>query len=252
MNEIDLKNKVASLGTVLGIWAHPDDESFMTGGLVSVATSNGQTVVCVTATKGELGVQDESKWPADKLADIRAKEITDAMQILGVKHHHFLGYSDGSCGNEDSKEAVRKIMEIIDKYKPDTLLTFPPDGGTGHPDHICASNWAHEASRQAALPLYYAVDLEEQYQQHMQELDERFNIYFNLETPRRLKKDECDLLLELTPEITNQKCKAYEAMPSQTRRMFDEVGFQKICESMSIEGYVKADKPRQWGTPKSV
>lgn len=250
MNDTDLKKKVASLGTIMGVWAHPDDESFMTGGLVSIAAANGQTVICVTATKGELGIQDESKWSAEKLADIRAAEIADAMKILGVKHHHFLGYTDGSCNQASASEAVGKITELIEKYKPDTLVSFPPDGGTGHPDHICASGWALEASKNTGAVLCYAVDLEDQYRKYARELDKKFNIYFNLDTPARASLEECDILLELTPGIAKQKCRALQAMPSQTGRMFEEVGFLKMCEAMSVEGYIKSDKNREWGRPK--
>ena len=50
---------VADLGTVLGIWAHPDDEAYLSGGLMSIAArDHGNRVACVTATRGELGTAD--------------------------------------------------------------------------------------------------------------------------------------------------------------------------------------------------
>src|SRR5918998_1048475 len=54
---------VAELGTILGIWAHPDDEAYLSGGLMAMARDNGSRVVCVTATRGELGTPDPAAWP---------------------------------------------------------------------------------------------------------------------------------------------------------------------------------------------
>ena len=51
------------LGTVLSVWAHPDDETYLCGGLMADAVRRGNRVVCVTATRGELGSPDEERWP---------------------------------------------------------------------------------------------------------------------------------------------------------------------------------------------
>ena len=59
---------VAELGTILGIWAHPDDEAYLSGGLMALARDAGPRVVCVTATRGELGTPDPATWPPDRLA----------------------------------------------------------------------------------------------------------------------------------------------------------------------------------------
>ena len=64
------------LGSILAIWAHPDDESYCCAGLMAAAVRAGERVVCVTATRGELGSTDLERWPAGpQLADVRTKEL---------------------------------------------------------------------------------------------------------------------------------------------------------------------------------
>ena len=53
------------LGTLLGIWAHPDDETYLSAGLMARRSVDGRRVVCVTATRGEGGSMDEERWPPD-------------------------------------------------------------------------------------------------------------------------------------------------------------------------------------------
>ena len=81
----------------MSVWAHPDDESFLAAGVLAAAVRNGQSVICVTATRGEEGFQNTDKWPADKLSDIRTAELEAALKILGIHEHHWLNYRDGRC-----------------------------------------------------------------------------------------------------------------------------------------------------------
>lgn len=84
---------MSQLGTILGdrilgIWAHPDDETYLCGGLMARAVQSGARVVCVTATRGELGSTDPDRWPAGAaLAEVRTRELEDALGRLGVTEH---------------------------------------------------------------------------------------------------------------------------------------------------------------------
>ena len=60
---------MAELGTILGVWAHPDDETYLTAGLMARAADDGERVVCVTATKGEGGSWDEKRWPSETMGE---------------------------------------------------------------------------------------------------------------------------------------------------------------------------------------
>ena len=98
---------VAELGTILGIWAHPDDEAYLSGGLMALARDNGQRVVCVTATRGERGTPDPVAWPPDRLAAERTQELAQCLSVLGVHEHHWLDYRDGECAGADRTRPSR-------------------------------------------------------------------------------------------------------------------------------------------------
>lgn len=247
-------DKVERLGSILGVWAHPDDETFMVGGLMAAAAKNGQMVACLTATRGELGVQDDRRWPAGTLAVTRERELDKALSILGVIEHHWLDYQDGRCSAVDPAEAVDRVLAFIEKYQPDTVITFPPDGGTGHPDHITVSNWARAAAARRSKPpkVYFAANLLGVYNRYLAELDRRLNIFFNLEKPCPVPEADCDFVFELTPELCELKFRALAAMPSQTERMIKTAGEEKLRRIIECECLVDADKPREWGRLKSA
>src|SRR5687767_5080808 len=143
---------VAGLGTILGIWAHPDDEAYLSGGLMAMARDVGSRVVCVTATRGELGTPDPETWPPQRLAAERTVELARCLEVLGVSEHHWLGYGDGRCADAPASEAAGSLCDRIDALRPDTVLTFGPDGITGHPDHQAVSAWVTAAFDRAAPP----------------------------------------------------------------------------------------------------
>ena len=148
------------LGTMLVVGAHPDDETFTAGGLMAEGVLSGERVVCITATRGEEGSQDEQRWPPADMGRIREAELKRCLAVLGVGEHHWLGYIDGRCDTVDPTEATEKIRVFIEEVRPDSVLTFGPDGMTGHSDHKCVSSWTTAAFAQAAKPgarLYYAT-----------------------------------------------------------------------------------------------
>jgi LmbE family N-acetylglucosaminyl deacetylase len=149
------------LGDILGVWAHPDDEGYLSAGIMAHAVRTGRRVTCVTATRGEAA--DPERWPPEDLAKIREAEMREAMAILGVTDHRWLDYRDGRCAAVDPEEGALRIARIIEEVRPDTVLTFGPDGQTGHPDHIAVCDWTTRAVEQSApgIGLYYATNSEE-------------------------------------------------------------------------------------------
>lgn len=246
-------NPVAQLGTILGVWAHPDDESFMVGGILNMAAANGQQVICVTATKGEQGIQDESKWPAATLGQAREQELKKALQILGIQNHHQFDYGDGKCADVDEAEAVGRIKQLIEEYKPNTIITFPPDGMTGHADHQAVSRWAREAAIQSdSKPqVYFAVQTQEAYDSFLRVMDEQFNVYFATDNPIFVPEAECDILVKLEPQVAEQKARALQAQESQFTKMFESLGFKGVEFAVGVEGLVKAEnRMKFWPSSK--
>ena len=214
------------LGTVLMIWAHPDDETYLAGGLSAVLTDAGHRVLCVTATRGEAGVSSAAALSRDRLAEIRAAELEEALRILGIGEHHWLDYPDGGCAGIDSKEAAERIASVLADVRPDTVVTFGPDGFTGHPDHQAVSLWTDLAlTRTSWRPrLLHAVAREQVVDR---ELAEDFGVY-ELGRPRVCADDELDVLLELDGVVLDRKVDALLRQVSQTRGLVEAVGLERF------------------------
>jgi N-acetyl-1-D-myo-inositol-2-amino-2-deoxy-alpha-D-glucopyranoside deacetylase len=156
---------------LLLVHAHPDDESIATGGVMAKYAAEGAQVTLVTCTRGEQGeiVPDDLKHlgTGRLLADQRVDELADAMKVLGVTDHRFLGpYEDsGMIGtpeneratafwNADLDEATAHLVKVIDEVRPHVVVTYDENGGYGHPDHIQAHRVAMAAVDAAADPRY--------------------------------------------------------------------------------------------------
>lgn len=237
---IDSASEVATLGTILGIWAHPDDEAFLSGGLMALARDIGSRVVCVTATRGELGTADPAEWPPHRLAAARTDELVRSLGILGVSEHIWLGYHDGQCEEVSSSEVVTRLCGIIRQVQPDTVLTFGPDGITGHPDHQVVSAWATAAFDLAATAgarLLYAT-LAERRGPRWGALNERLGIFqpgYPLMTPaHRLAVD-----LVLDPATAARKAEALAAQETQTSGLIATMGVDQFTAWVGDEAFVE-------------
>jgi LmbE family N-acetylglucosaminyl deacetylase len=208
-------NDVARLGTILSIWAHPDDETYLAGGLMAAAAQNGQRVVCVSATAGELGTDDATRWPPERLGRLRRWECRAAMSVLGIDDHRWLDYPDGGLADIDPGEPVRRIQTIVADVRPDTILTFGPDGGTFHPDHQTVSRWVDAAvdpgHQTRVLHAALAQDHLDAWGDHY----EAWGIYLTDERPVAVPDHELAVRLRLRGAALDQKIAALCAMYSQ-------------------------------------
>jgi LmbE family N-acetylglucosaminyl deacetylase len=163
---------------LLAVFAHPDDESMGMGGTLVKYAADGVETHLVCASRGERGwAGPEEQDPGlEKLGQLRTSELENAAQELGLKSLHFLGYIDGDVDQADHAEATRKIVTQIRMIKPQVVVTFPPDGNYGHPDHIaigqltcaavlCAADSSYVdfegQSSHRVSKLYYMVDGED-------------------------------------------------------------------------------------------
>jgi LmbE family N-acetylglucosaminyl deacetylase len=215
----------ADLGTILGVWAHPDDEAYLTGGLMALAQQAGQRVVVATATRGEAGTSDPDVWPPRRLARVREAELRASLAALGVTEHHFLGYVDGTLPDQDLREAISRVADIVTAVRPDTIITFGPDGLTGHADHRRVSTWATVA-RELVVPdarLLYASTTA-RFAERWQHLHDRFDIYMDPDLPGRTSSERVALELELDGAIADRKLVALRAQASQTAGLIAAMG----------------------------
>jgi LmbE family N-acetylglucosaminyl deacetylase len=141
---------------LMGIWAHPDDECFGSAGTMDRATRTGHLVAVVCATRGEQGkIADPALATAENLGQVREGELRAACAAVGVTDVSFLDYVDGHLPEADPREAVGKIVAHLRRFRPDVVITFAPNGGYGHIDHVAIHNLTLAAIPAAADPAQY-------------------------------------------------------------------------------------------------
>jgi LmbE family N-acetylglucosaminyl deacetylase len=227
-----------SSATLLGVWAHPDDEAYLSAGLMAHARRRGDRVVVVTATAGEHGTDDVDRWPPRRLAAVRRRELRAALAAVGVTEHHVLGYPDGGCHDHDGRA---RVAEIIARIRPDTIVTFGPDGMTGHPDHRAVSAWTtgawHATGRRATL--WYAT-LTRSFHDRWSALNDSIGLWSSTEAPPCTEVHELAHLLELGDATLDRKLAALRAHASQTGALIDLVGEATFRAWWSNEAFVDA------------
>jgi LmbE family N-acetylglucosaminyl deacetylase len=241
-------SEIRELGTILSIWAHPDDEAYLCGGIMAMATAAQSRVVCVTATRGELGVTEPTRWPPDQLPAIRGAELAECLRILGVTEHRWLGYPDGGCASVSVDTAAHQIAEIISEIAPDTILTFAPDGQTGHPDHIAVHRWSVEAVRRTGIgTLQVVANTQEWLDDHLAQWTELGAIVGD---PPVAWTGPLSIDVALTGEVLDRKLAALAAQASQTEALRAIVGEERYREFIRIERFAtftlgKVDRSEQ-------
>jgi LmbE family N-acetylglucosaminyl deacetylase len=232
---------VQNVGTLLGVWAHPDDEAYASAGLMSLARANGNRVVVATATRGEQGTPDPDIWPPHRLAAIREREMRASLAALDVREHRFLGYTDGTLSDVPSKRAVEQIVDLIYEIRPDTIVTFGPDGLTGHDDHRSVSRWVrtawHRTGRRARL--WYATFTPE-FHDHWHDVNRDVGLWMPGAQPPSHESSDLAFALRCDETMLDQKMVALRAHASQTLPIVERMGIHRYRRWWSTEAFVAA------------
>lgn len=144
---------------LMAVVAHPDDEALGLGGTLAKYASEGVEIFLVTATRGESGRyrghRGDMHHPGpEKLARIRESELKAAATVLGIREVTLLDYPDLGLDRANAREAVARIALHLRRTRPDVVVTFPPDGAYGHPDHIAICQFTTAAVAAAASPSF--------------------------------------------------------------------------------------------------
>ena len=153
----------AAMATVVAFHAHPDDEVLLTGGTLAGAVAAGHRVVIVVATDGYMTAVSDGASP--RLGELRASAA-----VLGVHRVEYLGYADSGHGailypdppdrrrfvRADTEEAAGRLAALLCQERADVLLSYDPNGGYGHRDHVKV----HEVGKRAAQLAGVATVLE--------------------------------------------------------------------------------------------
>jgi LmbE family N-acetylglucosaminyl deacetylase len=227
--------------TLLGVWAHPDDESYLSSILMSRVASAGGRVVMASATRGEGGGSGDPR----ELAALRERELRTAMSHLGVDDVRFLGYADGHCATVDAEAGIGSIVALIEDVQPDVMVTFGPDGITGHPDHIAVSRWATAAA--CALghdELLYATMTDDFARQH-HALHSSIGIWMGGSAHTVAA---ADLALHVAPATAHEralKARALRAHASQTTALIDLIGAD-VFDAWWVDEFFRRPTAAEW------
>lgn len=233
------------IGTLLGVWAHPDDEAYLSSGLMSRVRNHGGRVVVVTATRGERGTDDPARWPPARLSVVREQELRASLAEVGVHEHHWLGHADGELDGVPVSRGAAELVRLIEDVAPDVIVTFGPEGMTGHADHRAISAWTTEAWRRTGrrAELWYAT-LTHEYHRDWGELSQRVGLWMDDAEPPVTHPSELSVTVRLSGSMLASKYRALRAHASQTRALEDLVGPARYREWWSTESFVSAERVR--------
>jgi LmbE family N-acetylglucosaminyl deacetylase len=153
---------------LLWVLAHPDDESFGSAGTMAWARDAGLRTAYICATRGEAGgIREPELATRDTLGAIREHELRAAMARLSLSDLRLLGFRDSGMENtpdndhplalinQPSEVLLAHLVGHLRDMRPDTVITFGPDGVYGHPDHVCIGSITTQAVVLAADPSWH-------------------------------------------------------------------------------------------------
>ncbi|REE94943.1 PIG-L family deacetylase [Thermomonospora umbrina] len=163
--------------TLMAVHAHPDDEVIGTGGAFVRYAGEGVRTVLVTCTNGEQGDGPGGVKPGDPAHDQedvarrRLGELRESTAHLDIGDVELLGYRDSGMDGWDTNhapdafanipldDAARRLAALMERYRPQVVVTYDEIGGYGHPDHIQAHRIAMAATELTGIPdkLYYSA-----------------------------------------------------------------------------------------------
>ena len=213
---------------LLGVWAHPDDEAYLSAGLMARVIEAGGSVTVVTATRGEKGTDDPAKYDSDEFGEFRRGELEASLAELGVHDVRFLDLRDGECDFADDAPVVDQIVDVIADVQPDTIITFGPDGMTNHDDHKAISRWATEAWRRTgATDLFYAA-VTNDFVSGFETIHNDLGVFNDFPTgrPPAVSRDKVAMQAQLSVSELARKRRALAAHGSQTTKLAELMGEQ--------------------------
>jgi LmbE family N-acetylglucosaminyl deacetylase len=202
---------------LLAVLAHPDDESMAAGGLIVRHTRSDVMVHLVCATRGEQGWGGKPPGARrEDLAKIRTAEMEAAATALALAGVEIWDYPDGGVDKCDSTEITQRIWQAITTVQPAAVVTWGPDGGYGHPDHIAVgacTDAAVAAMPEGHRPALYHLAVDEQLAGFYREAARLTSV--DGEALPAVIADHVDVVLELSADEVQMKLRAVDCHQSQ-------------------------------------
>ncbi len=156
--------------TLMAVHAHPDDEVLSTGGVLAAAAAEGIRTVLVTCTNGEQGDAPGGIKPGEpghdeaRVRELRLEELKESVGLLGISDVELLGYNDSGMDGWEANgrptafanipldQAADRLVALMERYRPDVVVTYDENGAYGHPDHIKAHLITVAAIEKSGIP----------------------------------------------------------------------------------------------------
>ncbi|MGZ4620454.1 MAG: PIG-L family deacetylase [Blastococcus sp.] len=251
--------------TLMAVHAHPDDEATGTGGVLARYAAEGVRTVLVTCTDGRCGDGAGGVKPGEpghdpaSVAAARRAELEASCTILGVSDLEVLGYFDsgmagwstndvpGSFWTTPVEDAAGRLAELIDRYRPDVVVTYDPFGFYGHPDHIQAHRITMAAlERTASAAKVYWTTMPHSTMAKFGEMAREAGMEMPDEPPADfpqigLPDDQITTWVDVTA-FADRKFAALGAHASQEETMpFLSMGVERFAAVMGVETFVRVD-----------
>jgi LmbE family N-acetylglucosaminyl deacetylase len=213
--------------TLMAVHAHPDDEASSTGGVLARYSAQGVRTVVVTCTNGEFGDAPGQVKPGQDghdeqaVARLRLTELRESCKILGVTDLELLGYHDSGMPEWDYRNrpdafcnipqelVAARITALIERYRPQVVISYDDMGAYQHPDHVHAARSAAAAVASSGLPAKF-------YQTAMRRSDWR-----KIMVALREAGEDVGEFDEITPEMEQQ-------MAGEERRITTTVDIRDV------------------------
>jgi N-acetyl-1-D-myo-inositol-2-amino-2-deoxy-alpha-D-glucopyranoside deacetylase len=261
---MNVGTNAATLGRLLLVHAHPDDETINNGVTMAKYAHEGHEVALVTCTRGEEGeilvpeLAHAASDQEDRLAEIRERELAEALHALGVNKHWYLGAPDkryrdsGMMGapqnsrsdvfwSADILEAADVLAEYIMEFKPHVLITYDEFGGYGHPDHIQAHRVAMKAAEISAergwdIPkIYWNIMPRSVVQKGMDAMKEIGSDFFGAESIDELPFVKDDSLVHAVIDGNNYVFAKTDAMRAHRTQIAVDGPFFALSNSLGMQ-----------------
>jgi len=254
--------------TLMAVHAHPDDEASTTGGVLAKYSSEGVRTVLVTCTNGEYGDGPDGAKPGDPrhdeaaLVKLRRAELEASCRILGITDLEMLGYRDsgmegwsanhaeGAFATLPVETAAEPLAALMDRYRPQVVITYDEYGFYGHPDHIQAHRITLAALDHVGLPvkLYYPTVRRSQFDAFIERMSEAGVEVPAVDESRFGSPDE-DIAATIDCRAqAPAKFAALGAHASQQENIFFlRLGLETFTDMFGVEEFIRPRSPV--GTP---
>jgi LmbE family N-acetylglucosaminyl deacetylase len=200
---------------VLGVWAHPDDEAYLSAGLMDRVVRAGGHVTVVALSDGEAGFPDDDGRSIGVRRTLRRTELRAALSQIGVADVRFLGLPDGGVDDAEPAPIIDALAGILAEVRPDVTVTFGPDGITGHVDHVACWRLATAAwCRTTQGQLWYAAKTA-RWLDRWRALHDRIGLWMT-EPPTGLSESDVLTCVQLDTAELDRKRAVLDGHASQT------------------------------------